>query len=41
MLFVLGVALALLLAAPDRVELVFGGDVIPHAPVKHAAELHA
>ncbi len=37
----LDVALALLLAAPDRVELVFGGDVIPHAPVKHAAELHA
>jgi len=34
-------SLALLLAAPARVELVFGGDVIPHTPVKHTAQTHA
>lgn len=34
--------LATLLAqAPDRVTLVFGGDVIPHGPVKQVAKLHA
>jgi poly-gamma-glutamate capsule biosynthesis protein CapA/YwtB (metallophosphatase superfamily) len=38
----LEVALALVVvAAPHRVELVFGGDVIPHSPVKHVATLHA
>src|SRR5207302_8987740 len=36
------VALGLVLAAaPQRVVLVFGGDVIPHGPVKQAARLHA
>lgn len=34
-------SLALLLTAPARVELVFGGDIIPHAPVKHTAQTHA
>lgn len=28
-------------ASPTRVELVFGGDVIPHGEVKRVAELHA
>lgn len=31
----------LLLSAPARVELVFGGDVIPHTPVKATAALRA
>lgn len=34
-------SLALLLAAPARVELIFGGDVIPHTPVKFTARAHA
>lgn len=34
-------ALLLLTAGPARVELVFGGDVIPHTPVKATAALHA
>jgi poly-gamma-glutamate synthesis protein (capsule biosynthesis protein) len=37
----LPVALTLLLSAAPRVELVFGGDVIPHDPVKFAAKAHA
>lgn len=37
----LPVALALMLSAAPRVELVFGGDVIPHDPVKFAAKAHA
>lgn len=28
-------------AAPQRMTLLFGGDVIPHEPVKHVAENHA
>jgi poly-gamma-glutamate synthesis protein (capsule biosynthesis protein) len=38
---VLGLALVLVVAAPARVELIFGGDVIPHGPVKFAADAHA
>jgi poly-gamma-glutamate capsule biosynthesis protein CapA/YwtB (metallophosphatase superfamily) len=37
----LALQLSLLFAAPARVELVFGGDVIPHTPVKHTAVTHA
>ncbi len=37
----LQLSLLLVLAAPQRVELVFGGDVIPHSPVKHTAQSHA
>jgi len=36
----LAAALLVLAAAPERVELVFGGDVIPHDAVKDAARLH-
>ncbi len=39
--FQLSLVLVLVLAAPARVELVFGGDVIPHTPVKHTATTHA
>ncbi len=36
----LPLCLSMLLAAPARVELIFGGDVIPHAPVKATAQTH-
>lgn len=37
----LALHLALLFAAPVRVSLVFGGDIIPHTPVKFTAQSHA
>jgi poly-gamma-glutamate synthesis protein (capsule biosynthesis protein) len=36
-----GLLLLSLAAAPQRMTLIFGGDVIPHEPVKHVAENHA
>lgn len=38
---VTGLLLITLQAAPQKVTLVFGGDVIPHEPVKKVAEAHA
>ncbi len=40
-LAVTGLLLFTLQAAPQKVTLVFGGDVIPHEPVKKVAENHA